>query len=128
MDTQIETPITTITRIIPATIDPAALMFAEWKAQMAARWPPLQPDRIKWLNTRELFVSKGGENGVFLRITPSGYVELGFYMDAWGSEVTSGMFMVNQEAQYPSHTEAIEALCALGLRPTLDCVPSYMLR
>jgi len=124
MDAQI----TTITRIVPTAICADAPNFAKWNAQFEANWPPTQPDRITWMNTRDLFAFKGGENGVFLRISATGHVELGFYMDAWGTDVTSGMFMVNQEAQYPSHAEALAALLALGLQPILNQVPAYMLR
>lgn len=128
MDTMIAAPIT-ITRIVPTYICADAPMFGDWKAQFeTGRFPVAQADEVSWLNRRELLLTKGGENGVFLQVSEFGCVEIGFYMDAWGSDIHSGMFMVNQEAQYPSHAEAIQALVDLGLTPILNQAPAYMLR
>lgn len=70
-------------------------------------------DRIFYLNGRGTMYYTGGEDGVYMKISNDGTLEIGTYEGAL-PHIGEAFFVVKKEETYPDFNEAFQMACQIG--------------
>ena len=87
--------------------------FEYWQAVTQSSKYQWVEDRITRLNGNGALYYTGGEDGLYMRLSPDGKLTVGTYEDAF-PHIGEAMFRREAEHQQPDFSSAFEAACKLG--------------